>query len=94
MTTTKPALTGTLLLVWEEVPDSIKLFILGADSKVGKLALASAGKYINSDDLDDDHPIFELSEVLSQLVKEGSYLTPEKPINGPFDTVVVCGFIL
>jgi len=79
-----------VLLVWEEVPESTKLYVFEETSDMAKWALASVGKYINQDDLEDDHPLHQLSENLGQFDE----LPHDKVAVGPFSKVVVCGFVM
>lgn len=74
-----------VLLVWEEVPETTKLYVL--EGELAELAIKSAGVFINIDDT-EGHPIEELAEVLPTL----KHHEITEPLNGPFDTVVVCGF--
>lgn len=81
-----------ILLLWNESPDLITAFILDEDSKEAKLAVASAGMYINSDDLDEDHEIFQLNEWVGENKDKGH--GEDGPIEGPFERVIICGFVL
>ncbi len=79
-----------VLLIWEIVPEATQAYLLG-DSKMIDLARKSVGKYINSDQLGEDHPIFLLSNLLDQHCQP---LDTSDVIRGPFDEVIVCGMIL
>lgn len=82
-----------LLLIWCNIPDEMKAFAIPHTSELASIAIASAGKYINGDELEEDHPIFHLNNRL-----EGDHGLEEIPITEPilgnFSTVVICGFIL
>ena len=80
---------GKILLVWEEIPESVSLYVLDEGTKIAELALASAGFYINSDDT-EGHPIEELNEALVGREK----LPADEVAVGPFSKVVVCGSIM
>lgn len=77
----------SLLLIWENVPENTKAFVL--EGREADLACLSAGVYINSDDT-EGHAIEELNELLEGRPS----LDVDKPIKGPFDEVVICGFIM
>ncbi len=79
-----------LLLIWEEIPDNVKAYVLDADSPPAKLARQSAGDYINVGDLDEDHAIWALSEALDNVES----VEPTEVLKGPFAEVVVCGVVL
>lgn len=83
------------LLIWQEVPDDQKLFLLSPQTQGELLALArfSAGKYVNGDDLPEDHPIFTLNMKIS-AGELGDSLNWKEALNGPFGSVIICGFCL
>ncbi len=86
-----------VLLIWEEVPDYTKMYELDAGSEEARLAVLSANKYINSDDLPDDHPIFKLNELLEKLTPSYGRNVEDAPtgvIYGPYKFIVFCGFYL
>ena len=81
---------GKVLLLWQNLPDSTDAYVFDTGSELAKLACQSAGLFINSDELPEDHPIFTLSERL-----EGEDKRPaDSPICGQFVTVIVCGFVM
>ena len=77
----------SLLLIWENVPEDTRAFVL--EGREADLARLSAGVYINSDDT-EGHAI----EDLNNLLADHKPLDVSKPIKGPFDEVVICGFIM
>lgn len=79
-----------LLLVWEMVPEATTLYVIPEGSDMAEMAVASAGKYINGDDLPDDHAIFKLSERLEDY----PHLPDGGMAEGPFSKVIVCGFFM
>ena len=82
-----------VLLAWENVPESIEFFRLPEDHAMVETAKASAGKYINSDDLEEDDPIFALSEFLAS--DEGKGMKLKGAVHdGPFATVISCGCMM
>lgn len=76
-----------ILLIWHN-GDNIRLYVCKENSPMAKLAEASAGKYINSDDLPDDHPIFKLNDILEC---DEDYCTDVRA--GPFSQAILCGFL-
>ena len=78
-----------LLLIWELFPEENEFYIFQKDSELANLARNCNGLYINVDDIQEDHEIFKLSDLL---------LTEEKiqtPIENIFITEVVsCGWLL
>lgn len=80
-----------VLLVWEVVPEQTKLFVFEEGTELCDLALRSAGKYINQDDVEDGDPIDLLNDALESLSPDGDGNTV---LEGPFSKVVVCGFIM
>lgn len=59
--------TGKVLLVWEEIPESTKLYAFEEGSEAAKLAIVSAGKFINSDDVNPGDPIDKLNDMLENF---------------------------
>ena len=53
-----------VMLIWELWPEDLKIFLFPPETPLAELARLSNGYYINSDNLSDDHPIFELNEEL------------------------------
>ena len=75
-----------ILLIWDDAQASPTFYRLTAGSDIAQLAVASAGQYINSGDLPEDHAIYKLNDALENMPS-----TPcGEPILGPFETVVVC----
>lgn len=83
---------GKTLLIWEEVPETTKVFVLDSDSQAADLARQSAGKFINSNDVEEGDPIELLSEWIG--ANSPTDIGIEAPISGPFDQVIVCGFLM
>ena len=79
-----------ILLIWEEVPDNKKAFIIPTNSDFAKLVVLCAGKYINGDDLADDDPIWQLNEAVQTMtpLEDGDLFL------GSFESVVFCGMLL
>lgn len=81
---------SSVLLVWENFPESIEFFRLPADHPMVEVAKKPAGKYIYSDDLEEDDPIYTLSEFLAS--DEGKGMKLEGAVHdGPFASVISCG---
>lgn len=79
-----------LLLIWEVVPEETKAFVLDMDTEEAAWAISSAGVYCNMVGVSRDHDINKLGDWL-----EGVDPVPtDAPLIGPFETVVVCGFLL
>lgn len=83
-----------ILLIWENIPESTDAYILDASSKLADLAIASAGKFINADDLPEEHPIFALNDAIYTGKLQLERASIENPLEGPFDSVIVCGFYM
>lgn len=80
-----------ILLIWHygAADYEIRLYACEENSRMAELAIASAGKYINSDDLPEDHPIFELNDILEC---DEDYCSDAR--EGPFSkAIVLCGFV-
>lgn len=56
-----------VLLVWEENPESVQFYLFDVGSHEAILAKVSNNLMINGDDIDDEHPIFELQELLPEF---------------------------
>lgn len=78
-----------LLLIWQCIPETTTCYIFKCDSVEADLARRSAGKYINTTEVEDDHAIHHLNEILEQLVG----LDSGDIMKGPFSEVVICGFL-
>jgi hypothetical protein len=86
--------TMAILLVWDESPEQIRLFAFDEGSEAAQWALASAGKYINCDDVADGDPIDKLNLWLDGR-SDAPVPTPlSNPATGPFSQVVLCGFMM
>ena len=79
-----------VMLIWEEIPENIKLFLFVAGSEMALLAESSNGFYINGDDLPDNHPLFELNEKLDGFIPSPACTIKEVYLNGVFR----CGYFL
>jgi hypothetical protein len=75
-----------VLLVWEEVPENTKFYVL--EGEIADLALKCAGQYVNT--VEETDEIEQLSEAIGGHPSFGI----DEPIEGPFDKVVVAGFIM
>ena len=75
-----------VLLVWEAVPETTKFYVL--EGATADLALKCAGKYINS--VDETDEVISLNEQLEDIPS----FSTDAPIDGPFDKVVVAGFLM
>lgn len=82
------------LLIWEEIPENTKAYILTDDNpELLELARQSHGYYVNAD---DNAAVHQLSEELDKLEGsdyDGTHGGHEK-IVGPFQEVFICGFIM
>jgi len=78
------------LLLWNAVPESVTAYILEPGSQLAELAKQSAGKYINSDAVEEGDPIDQLNDQLEAM--EG--IESESVLTGPFDCVIVCGVFM
>lgn len=78
-----------LLLIWEMFPEENEFYILQKNSELANLARNCNGLHINGDDLEENHEIFKLSELLLEEEKI------QTPIENIFITEVVsCGWFL
>jgi hypothetical protein len=75
-----------VLLVWEEVPENTKFYVL--EGETAELALQCAGQFVNSNNESDD--VDRLSVIIDSLPS----FSADSPIDGPFDKVVVAGFMM
>jgi hypothetical protein len=82
-----------VLLIWEEVPEATKVYLLEPNEEEYELLLQCHGVYLNDIGVPEDHPINNLSVKLteweSNLVKFDSPLQ----LSGDY-TVILSGFIL
>jgi hypothetical protein len=77
-----------MLLMWKQLPENSKTFIVDEDSAIAILAEQVAGRYINSDNEND--ALHELND----LLEHAKDVPQDKPLIGPFSRVVVCGFYM
>lgn len=80
-----------VLLVWENVPETTKLYSL--EGELAELAIQAAGHYGNANDND---AVNQLNEALSGLKAFGDsqILEAFDIANHNYDKVVICGFIM
>lgn len=90
-TSSVPPVKRKVMLIWEEIPDKFKLFLVDRDHPMVALMRKSNGLYINGDELPVNHVIFTLMEWVNQEGKE--FLTPT-PVKGRISEVYGCGFLL
>lgn len=75
-----------VLLVWSEIPESVKLYALEDDDAV--VAVKCHNLYINNDDSED-------LEKLSEILEKETPLDSSNPVDiEQFDKVVLSGFYL
>lgn len=80
---------GKVLLVWDGTPEEFNLYVFDPDSEIAKVAIASAGQYINVNNEEGD-AVEKLNEMLPNYknCKVEGHLA-----DGPFSKVVVAGFV-
>lgn len=61
--TTVPPKT-VIMLVWEEIPDNVRVYIIPSDHPMANTIIASNGFYINRDAVDDGDPVDLLNKWL------------------------------
>jgi hypothetical protein len=86
-----------VLIIYESVPDDLELYSLFVTDEELTMLRACHGKYVNSDDLPDDHPINQLSVWLAEKEDNRIYKGSEqdgKQIQIELSEVIVTGFIL
>lgn len=81
-----------VLLVWQLIPDQTQLYEFDANSDMAKLAIASAGQYINALGVANDAAVHRLSDAID--ADKVTPLPSEDIATGLYRTVVLCGFIL
>ena len=82
-----------LLLIWGENPEAIVTFLLPINSEQATWARKSSNLYINSDDIDEGHPILKLCDWL--VTEEGLKHKVKPPMKQCNVTqVVLCGFMM
>lgn len=52
----------SIILIWQEVPDNLRLFVFPDDHPDKEAILACHSKMINSEQLPADHPVFYINE--------------------------------
>lgn len=78
-----------VLLIWEEIPESIKLFSL--EGELAEMAFKAHGCYVNMVDGDPN----DYADNLSQALIDVKDLDQSKPIPfDSFDYVVLSGFLM
>ena len=82
-----------VLLIWEDIPEVTKAYVIEAGTKVAELAKASHGYFINGE---DNEAVIALSEAL--VGAECDYSShdagKEHIPGGPFSAVYICGFVM
>jgi hypothetical protein len=88
-----------VLLIWEEVPEAIQLFLL--EGKLADLAVRSHNQYVNSTNTPDEAPVYELNDRIYDSVTGELLLQPldlsENPyflLNKGAVRIVRAGFLL
>jgi hypothetical protein len=77
-------------IVWEDVPEHTYTYALDFEGKDLAKVKACHGHFINSGSEPDE--LQWLMEYLEE--KRDSRKELDEPLDGPFDCVVVCGFLL
>lgn len=95
--------TNSILLIWQEVPENIRLFVFPEDHPDKEAILACHNKLINYTDLPESDPIFTINDRLADEngvnhyaqneIYNGEQSSPIPHIRGTI-TVVVSGFHL
>lgn len=85
-----------LLLIWENVPEDTQVYSLDRKSEQAEWARNSNKMFINGDDLEEDHPIFDLSNwLVTEEAKEYKVeMQEQQALRGKFSEVVLCGCLL
>lgn len=81
----------SLVLVWEENPDAVRLYQVPSHKKICAIMRAAHGQMINREDLPEDAPVFAVNEWVEQHGKK--YLV-EGVVAGNILAVTHCGFFL
>jgi hypothetical protein len=82
-----------VLIVWEEIPENTIFYVIEDPNKeVLKTIKEAAGKFINT--TDENEEVNTLSSWLEDSVSMFTKHEVETPLEGPFDLVVLCGFIM
>lgn len=82
-----------VLIVWEEVPESVDLYCVEPTQEEFELLRKASGQYINSSEETNE------VETVQEMTSDGGkwaddILTDCYWAEGPFDYVCVCGFFL
>jgi len=78
------------LLVWNEIPDKVRLFVVPQDHPMYAAVKASNNLYINSDELAVDHAIYSVND----WVDKGGVMFEKKPgFKARISEVISCGVI-
>ena len=70
VTTVPP--TTVIMLVWEEIPDNVKVYMIPSDHPMANTVIASNGVYINGDAVDDGDPVDLLNKWLGPTYDNGT----------------------
>lgn len=82
-----------VLIVWEEVPENTTFYVVENPSEdVLETIKGAAGKFINT--TDENEEVNTLSDWLEDSVSMFTKHEVEAPLEGPFDLVVLCGFMM
>lgn len=95
----------SILLIWQEIPENLTIYEFPSDHPDREKILACHNKYINSDDLPEDHPIFYVNDRMADengvnYYQEYMLFTDkEEPMttglpHATIDTIIVSGFFL
>ena len=101
--------SNNVLLVWMGDSAEAGLYHLARGSEMHKLAHKAAGKFVNGDDLPEDHALFQLNDLLGPdqadlantyglmaTLNEGMKIPGRriKPHDHEgWDSVIICGFL-
>lgn len=80
-----------LLLIFDNNPEKIDLFVIPSDHPFAQLARLSNGLYVGSDDT-EGHAIEALSDAL--VTDEGESFKVITPYKGVVHEVIQCGFMM
>lgn len=82
-----------VLIVWEEVPENTTFYVVENPSEdVLETIKGAAGKFINT--IDENEEVNTLNNWLGDGTLNHTKHEVETPLEGPFDLVVLCGFIM
>lgn len=83
-------LRQVVTLVWDD-SDSQRVFLIPSDNKTRRKLMALSGKYINMSKLDDDDPIFGLSDKIDDGKLDKYMVELPVTIDTP-STLVIAGW--